>query len=238
MELNERIMQLRKQAGWTQEQLGEKLGVSRQAVSKWEAGQANPDVTYLAEMCRLFGVSSDWLLLGQGEAGTAGPVCSSCGALMSPGDAFCPKCGASAAGDQAAGERYCLYLVKNNWAVAERVARLFEFPWAEPAFAWDENEKTLNAQTCYDTIAGTPMVLCRGLTYEQASQGARLFEATPDAVRIYREKTIEADASGKERPMGEAVNPEPAPKEPMSAGMVFLMVVLGVIAALFIMSLL
>ena len=38
MELNERIIQARKQAGLTQEQLGEKLGVSRQAVSKWESG--------------------------------------------------------------------------------------------------------------------------------------------------------------------------------------------------------
>lgn len=38
MQLNERITQARKQAGLTQEQLGEALGVSRQAVSKWESG--------------------------------------------------------------------------------------------------------------------------------------------------------------------------------------------------------
>lgn len=65
MELKERIALARKQAGLSQEQLGEKLGVSQQAVSKWESGQNNPDVAYLAEMCRLFGVSSDWLLLGK-----------------------------------------------------------------------------------------------------------------------------------------------------------------------------
>ena len=65
MELKDRIALARKQAGLSQEQLGEKLGVSRQAVSKWEAGQSNPDLTYVAEMCRLFGVSSDWLLLGE-----------------------------------------------------------------------------------------------------------------------------------------------------------------------------
>ena len=68
MELYERIALARKQAGLSQEQLGEKLGVSRQAVSKWESGQTNPDVAYLAEMCRLFGVSSDWLLLGEESA--------------------------------------------------------------------------------------------------------------------------------------------------------------------------
>ena len=65
MELNERIIQARKQAGLTQEQLGEKLGVSRQAVSKWESGQANPDVTYIMEICHLFGLSADWLLFGK-----------------------------------------------------------------------------------------------------------------------------------------------------------------------------
>ena len=40
MELNERIASVRKAAGLTQEQLGELVGVSRQAVSKWESGQA------------------------------------------------------------------------------------------------------------------------------------------------------------------------------------------------------
>ena len=67
MTLGERIALARKQAGLSQEQLGEQLGVSRQAVSKWESGQTNPDVAYIAELCRLFGVSSDWLLLGREE---------------------------------------------------------------------------------------------------------------------------------------------------------------------------
>ena len=43
MELNERIAAVRKAAGLTQEQLGELVGVSRQAVSKWESSQAVPD---------------------------------------------------------------------------------------------------------------------------------------------------------------------------------------------------
>ena len=65
MELSERIAQVRKQAGLSQEQLGEKLGVSRQAVSKWESGQTNPDISYITAMCQLFNVSSDWLLFGE-----------------------------------------------------------------------------------------------------------------------------------------------------------------------------
>lgn len=52
------ISALRKQKGWTQEELGRKLGVSAQAVSKWETGQAFPDITLLTEIASLFGVSS------------------------------------------------------------------------------------------------------------------------------------------------------------------------------------
>ena len=65
MTLGERIALARKKAGLSQEQLGDRLGVSRQAVSKWESSQANPDVAYVAELCRICGVSCDWLLLGE-----------------------------------------------------------------------------------------------------------------------------------------------------------------------------
>ena len=51
MEWNERIAAARKAAGLTQEALGEKLGVSRQAVSKWESGQAVPDLDTVAKLC-------------------------------------------------------------------------------------------------------------------------------------------------------------------------------------------
>ena len=73
MTLGERIALARKRAGLSQEQLGEKLGVSRQAVSKWESDQTNPDVAYVAQMCRLLEVSSDWLLLGEESAQLAAP---------------------------------------------------------------------------------------------------------------------------------------------------------------------
>ena len=64
MELNERIAAVRKAAGLTQEQLGELVNVSRQAVSKWESGQAVPDALTIAELCRKLHVSADYLLLG------------------------------------------------------------------------------------------------------------------------------------------------------------------------------
>lgn len=62
MKLNEKILYCRKKAGLSQEALAEKLGVSRQAVSKWETAEATPDVGKLAPMARVFGVSIDWLL--------------------------------------------------------------------------------------------------------------------------------------------------------------------------------
>ena len=65
MELHERIAFVRKAAGLTQEQLGEKLGVTRQAVSKWESNQATPDALTIARLCTELGISADFVLLGK-----------------------------------------------------------------------------------------------------------------------------------------------------------------------------
>lgn len=56
---NEKIKTLRKQAGLTQEQLAEKLNVSRQAITKWESGEGFPDIDNLKQICKLFNVSMD-----------------------------------------------------------------------------------------------------------------------------------------------------------------------------------
>ena len=58
MEWNERVAAARKAAGLTQEALGEKLGVSRQAVSKWESGASDPSTSNLLALARLYGVSA------------------------------------------------------------------------------------------------------------------------------------------------------------------------------------
>lgn len=60
--LGNKIASLRKENGWTQEELSEKLGVSPQAVSKWENEVSCPDITLLPEIARLFGVTTDSLL--------------------------------------------------------------------------------------------------------------------------------------------------------------------------------
>lgn len=65
MELGDRIAKLRKSRGMTQEQLGEYLGTTRQAVSKWEAGRAMPELDLIVKMGELFGVTMDSLILGR-----------------------------------------------------------------------------------------------------------------------------------------------------------------------------
>ena len=75
MILAEKIVTLRKRAGWSQEELAAQLGVSRQSVSKWEGAQSVPDMQKVVQMSRLFGVTTDYLLkeeLGEPEPAPAG----------------------------------------------------------------------------------------------------------------------------------------------------------------------
>ena len=62
MILADKIIENRKKNGWSQEELADKLGVSRQSVSKWEGAQAVPDMKKIVMMSELFGVSTDYLL--------------------------------------------------------------------------------------------------------------------------------------------------------------------------------
>lgn len=62
MILAEKIMSLRKKAGWSQEELAEQLEVSRQSVSKWESAISIPDIEKIIKMSQIFNVSTDYLL--------------------------------------------------------------------------------------------------------------------------------------------------------------------------------
>ncbi|MCR5539031.1 MAG: helix-turn-helix domain-containing protein [Lachnospiraceae bacterium] len=67
MILADKIIELRKKNGWSQEELAELLGVSRQAVSKWESAQAIPDMNRVLKLSSVFGVSTDFLLKDEME---------------------------------------------------------------------------------------------------------------------------------------------------------------------------
>lgn len=62
MKFNENLKYLRKKEGLTQEELAEKLNVSRQSVTKWESGQALPDIEKVKEIAYIFSVSVDCLI--------------------------------------------------------------------------------------------------------------------------------------------------------------------------------
>ena len=68
MKLSDKIIQLRKANGWSQEDLAERLKVSRQAISRWEGATAQPDVANILRLSKLFGVTTDYLLNDEYES--------------------------------------------------------------------------------------------------------------------------------------------------------------------------
>ena len=71
MILADKIVSLRKKAGWSQEELAAQLNVTRQSVSKWEGAQSVPDLDKVLQMSRLFGVTTDYLLKDEMEEAQA-----------------------------------------------------------------------------------------------------------------------------------------------------------------------
>ncbi len=72
MSFPQRLYELRKNAGLSQEELAGLLGVTRQAVQKWEAGASRPDMDNLVALSRHFGVTLDWLIIGKEEERRSG----------------------------------------------------------------------------------------------------------------------------------------------------------------------
>lgn len=62
MKLSDKIIKLRKANGWSQEDLAEKMNISRQSISRWENGTALPDANNILHLSKLFNVTADYLL--------------------------------------------------------------------------------------------------------------------------------------------------------------------------------
>ena len=120
MEWNDRLAAARKAAGLSQEQLGERLDVTRQAVSKWESGQATPDVLTAARLCEVLQISADYLLLGKNEAPsdpeayTPPDTCPCCGREV-PGS-ICPACGYPKPEQPPRGPQYAILVSNLSWS--------------------------------------------------------------------------------------------------------------------------
>ena len=72
MTFGEKLQLLRKSKGMSQEQLAAQAAVSRQAVSKWELGESNPDLENIIQLSNIFGVTTDYLLKDEKQADGAG----------------------------------------------------------------------------------------------------------------------------------------------------------------------
>lgn len=234
MTLGERIALARKQAGLSQEQLGEKLGVSRQAVSKWESEQTNPDVAYVAQMCRLLGVSSDWLLLGEESARSAAPErCPGCQAIVSGLDRFCPNCGHSLKESQPKGYTVLLKARKNgdNSAQDDLVRLSKSGIFHNPPLG-----RTLSRSEAEELAASAPVVLGQGLTGEQTylAWDAMIYPSR----FLFLQDTDETDPQLLAQYPG--IDPKDLamsiPKQPMSFGMTALAVIVGIIGAVILLS--
>lgn len=234
MTLGERVALARKQAGLSQEQLGDKLGVSRQAVSKWESDQTNPDVAYVAQMCRLLGVSSDWLLLGEESAQFAAPErCPGCQAIVSGLDQFCPNCGRSLRGNQPKGYTVLLKARSNGSSLPEEdLIRLSK----SGIFHAPPLDRELNYREAQELAASAPVVLGTGLTKEEVYH-------TWDTL-VYPSRFLFFEDTKQTDPQILAEYPgiDPKdlilskPKEPMSFGMTALAVIVGIIGAVILLS--
>lgn len=67
MTLGQKLKEIRKRFGLSQEQLAEIINVSRQAITKWESDNGLPDVSNLQELSKVFGVTVDYLLNGENQ---------------------------------------------------------------------------------------------------------------------------------------------------------------------------
>lgn len=244
MTLAERIAQARKQAGLSQEQLGEKLGVSRQAVSKWESAQTNPDVAYLAQMCRVLGVSSDWLLFGEDmDTDAPPPRCPNCDAVITGLEKFCSNCGYSLhslSPVELKKGRYTLVIgeINDYYTAALRLEQFYqELPlndeWWIPASLSEINEDGSSDRSAIrQFIARPPVVICGNVDYDTALRAKELLGGYAVLYAYPVEYGEDIEHLQRYSPVDPLSTAAPSQqREHMTFGMTVLAVILGVVGA-------
>lgn len=230
MEWNDRLAAARKAAGLSQEQLGERLDVTRQAVSKWESGQATPDVLTAARLCEVLQISADYLLLGKSvepggaPAYTPPDTCPCCGREV-PGS-ICPACGYPKPEQPPRGPQYAILVSNLSWSgsqlAEEDLVRYCGFSKADAA-AFVQQMKEDNY--------GTRLLLRRGLTDTAAQWIASHIRRQLFSIRIVE------DCGESEDTLRTKANAMELPASPPKSGIGFWGVVGAVIVALLILSL-
>lgn len=231
MEWNDRIAQTRKAAGLTQEQLGELVGVSRQAVSKWESGQTVPDALTVARLCRELHISADYILLGREPGTDAAPesvlpdTCPCCGRPVS--GTLCPVCGYTFSALPPRGPRYAVVCRKVTFMDNDDLAAEIH---KYSGIGLEELQLYLQQNQGY----GTRFLLRRDLTDSAAAWITSHLQRTDLELTIVEDGGESEDALLVKQKAMEL--PDPVIKK-SEGGIGFLGVVLAVIVALLILSL-
>lgn len=241
MELCDRIAVIRKAMGLTQEQLGELVGVSRQAVSKWEAGQTVPDALTVAKLCQALHVSADYVLLGKEPEEEKEP--SGRGDQPCEPPEECPVCGRKNQGNIC---QTCGYAIPETPPKGGRYAVVATGGWmgsvVEESHSAEELEKYCgftpeSAKAVRAQIAnyGSFMLLRRGLDDRAAQWLTAHLSRNVFQLKIVEdcgepEETLLLKNSAMELP------PAFRKEEPMGFGGTVLAVTVGVILALLVLS--
>ncbi len=201
MELSERIIRARKAAGLSQEELGQRLGVTRQAVSKWETGQTKPDADMLVLLCRELGLTADYLLLGVEE----------------PAQAPAPA-------PEREEDTYAILL---NAPVEDVYSSAMDFLRSQLGYSEEDVRAMLRS---------APIILLWDLDFATAREAMDLLCHTCD-YQVTPIRSSNADSLYKALNAPPVAALQKKTKEPMSFGMTVAAVALGVIAAMFLLSL-
>lgn len=232
MELNERIASVRKAAGLTQEQLGELVGVSRQAVSKWESGQTIPDALTITALCQKLRVSADYILLGtdpENSTETTPPytlpdACPCCGRSVE--GTLCPICGYPLPTVPPRGPKYAIYSAGNVSRLSDAENDLQKYCGFSQEYA------RLLAEQCSGSNYGSRIVLRRGLTDSAAQYLAAHLRDTFFSLSIVSDE----DESDEALVCKESAMALPPSAFPEKSGLGFWGVVAAIIVALLILS--
>ena len=223
MEFHERLSFLRKAAGLTQEQLGAQVGVTRQAVSKWESGQVSPDAATVARLCGALNVSADFLVLGRKpadtEEGCEPEICLVCGRPVE--GSICPVCGFPLPAAPPRGPRYAVISLSQFYYSTPSVSQLVRY------CGMPHEQATALLQE----VPAAGLLLRRDLTDSAAQYlASHLDRGLFPALRIVQDEG-EPEAVLRNKPP--AIEVPPAAKK---SGVGFWGMVLAVIVALLILS--
>ena len=192
-------------------------------------------MAYVAEMCRLFGVSSDWLLLGAEESASAAPsLCPSCQHTVTRLDNFCPNCGWDLRVKPASTYTLVLNQSDSPYAVSDLQLLSTKLQGKVHFAEGDPLGHRLTEEEASELVHSTPAVLARGLTKDQI---CTILDSTVSAECLF--VCPEAEDRPDDPPLLQGMRPaadlQPGRNYPSFGGMV-LAVIVGIFGALLIAS--